>query len=70
MKHAVLNYIVANQVTLEMRQKYEQIFLSMDDDGNGILSREEIAAGLARMKAEEGTYLSEEDVNHFMNVMD
>lgn len=70
MKNAVLNFIAANQVSLETRQKYEEVFLSMDADRDGALSREEISRGLRRMKEEEGVYMSEEDLDNFMNLAD
>jgi calcium-dependent protein kinase len=46
MKNAVLHYISANQISLETRQKYENIFLEMDEDNDGTLTRQEIKNGL------------------------
>jgi len=49
MKNAVMHFITANQISLETRQKYENVFLEMDVDKDGSLSIDEISKGLKKM---------------------
>lgn len=70
MKNAVLHFITANQISLETRQKYEQVFLDMDIDKDGSLSRDEISKGLKRMMEQEDVFMSEDDLENFMSLAD
>lgn len=70
MRHAILHFIIANQVSLETRQKYEEVFLSMDVNKDGSLSKEEISKGLKKMREDEGLYTSEEELDAFMEKAD
>ena len=42
----------------------------MDVDKDGTLSRDEISIGLKKMMEEENVYMSDEDLENFMNLAD
>lgn len=70
MKNAVMHFITANQISMETREKYEKVFLEMDVDKDGQLSREEISIGLQKMMEKEMVYMSQDDLENFMNLAD
>lgn len=42
----------------------------MDIDKDGSLSREEISKGLKKMTEQENVFMSEDDIENFMNLAD
>ena len=70
MKTAVLNFITTNQISLEIRHKYENIFLEMDVDKDGSLSADEIKTGLAAMVEKEHILMTQEDIDDFVKLAD
>lgn len=71
MKKAVMHFITANQVSLETRQRYGELFISMDVNGDGKLSREEVTNGFKKlMRDEENVQVTDTEVEKFMKIAD
>lgn len=64
MRHAILGFITNNVVSRDAKLKYENIFVKLDVDNGGSLSREEIKNGaIAFFGKDDVNIMNEEDLD-------
>ena len=72
MRHAILGFITNNVVSRNDRAKFEKIFMDLDTDQDGSLTREEIKNGLKNFESgiDGGDFMNEEDIDNFLDLAD
>lgn len=72
MRHAILGFITNNVVSRNDRAKFEKIFMDLDTDQDGSLTREEIKSGLKNFESgiDGGDFMNEEDIDNFLDLAD
>lgn len=61
---------LAMQISEKEVNDLRKIFLKLDKDGNGMISREEMMIGLDYLKKEVNCKLTNQDIDQIFNAMD
>lgn len=69
LKRTILMYL-AMQISEKEVNDLRKIFLKLDKDGNGMISREEMMIGLDYLKKEVNCKLTNQDIDQIFNAMD